>query len=286
MVLTDEDIQAISNLINNAITPLRKDIVSLKQDFSTMKKEFGKLSDRVTSIEKYIKIDSVGIEDELNKAIIEHLPQRFPGFTITPFTLKYLHDPTSKKLITELDGAFLIKHVPEASSTLPEHRFLVIVEAKHHVDYTRIIQKMQQMYYIKQYINASKTMQTDQSYTKKFIDSVNAYKIDKIEDIYLYIGGPTWETGMVKYVKMLNDANPRVFDEHRLHLDKITKEQFIEIVQQMKGHIGSIVPKGVRYVINDMSKYMVGGNNNQRKLRQYASKTMDIMPNHINMVYT
>jgi hypothetical protein len=64
MVLTDEDIQAISNLINNAIAPLREDIVSLKQDFSTMKKEFGKLSDRVTSIEKYIKIDSVGIEDE------------------------------------------------------------------------------------------------------------------------------------------------------------------------------------------------------------------------------
>jgi regulator of replication initiation timing len=69
-MLTPEDIQAISNLINNAIQPLRDDISDLIKDVNDLKKDvndlikevkelkgaFGKLTDRVVSIEKFIKI--------------------------------------------------------------------------------------------------------------------------------------------------------------------------------------------------------------------------------------
>lgn len=117
-------------------------------------------------------------------------------------------------------------------------------------------------------------------------DIVNAYQLDTIDEIYLYIGGPTWEADMVKYVKMLNDANMKVLYNPRLQLDKITNDQFAEVIQYMKGHIGSIVPKGTRYMIHDVSatSTMIGGS--VAKLKTYKSVKMIVMPNYINTTYT
>ena len=140
-MLTPKDVEIISNLINTAIQPLRDDIKELKKEFSELKSSHAKLEDRVVSIEKFIKIESVGIEDELNKAILLHLPQRFPGFNIKPFTLKNIFNPTGNNQITELDGAFLVTHTQQNNS-LPSVSYLVIVEAKHHVDYRRINTKL------------------------------------------------------------------------------------------------------------------------------------------------
>jgi len=296
MVLEKQDIETISELINNAISPLREDIGSLKQEVGSLKQEVGslkitvaKLNDRVGSIEKFIKIDSEGVEEELNKAILEHLPHRFPGFTIAPFHLKYLHDPFSAKLITELDGGFIVSHTHQSRNALPERKYLVIVEAKHHVDYKRINYKLQQVYLLKKYIDSAKDItkgNNEVQYTKKFKDIVNAYQLDTIDEIYLYIGGPTWEPDMVKYVNMLNDANMKVLNNPRLQLDKITQDQFLEVIQYMKGRIGSIVPKGTRYMIHDVSATSIMAGGSVAKLKTYKSAKMVIMPNYINTRYT
>lgn len=284
-MLTTEDIQAISNLINNAIQPLRNDINDLKKEVKELKGAFGKLTDRVVSIEKFIKIESTGIEDELNKAILMHLPHRFPGFQIKPFTLKNIFNPTGNNQITELDGAFLLTYkLP--NSKIPTINYLVIVEAKHHVDYTRINSKLEQIYILKEYLQAAKDVTNTNShaqYTKKFKNIVKNYNLDTINEIYLYIGGPTWENNMIKYIKSLNNTNDNninsIVDSERLQLDKITKEQFKDVLIYMKDHIGTIVPKGTRYIINDISE-MTGGSNKQ------TSVPMIILPNYMNTVYT
>jgi len=57
MVLTKDDIQIISDLINNALKPLREDISSLKEEVKALRKDhidlkhsIAKLTDRVSAI--------------------------------------------------------------------------------------------------------------------------------------------------------------------------------------------------------------------------------------------
>ena len=86
-----------------------------------------------------------------------------------------------------------------------------------------------------------------------------------------------------KYIKSLNNTNDNnmnsIVDSESLQLDKITKEQFKDVLIYMKDHIGTIVPKGTRYIIHDISE-MTGGSNKQ------TSVPMIILPNYMNTVYT
>jgi hypothetical protein len=280
-MLTPEDIQIISNVITNAIQPLRNDINDLKHEVSELKNTVAKLEDRVVTLERFVKIDSTGIENEINQAVFQHLPQRFPGFDIKPFTLKNIFNPIGNNQITELDGAYILVHKQEHTLSLPARRYLIIVEAKHHVDYTRINRKLEQMYILKEFLKAAKDVSLNSKrYTNKFKNSVKNYKLDTIDEIYLYIGGPTWENEMVKYVKSLNkvESISRVINSPRLQLHDINVEQFADVLEYMQDHIGTIVPKGTRYIINDLS-VVTGG-------YKTTSVPMVILPNYMNKVYT
>jgi hypothetical protein len=211
-------------------------------------------------------------------------------------------------LLTELDGGFIVANELRTNTQHLKYKYLVIVEAKHNVDFNRINNKMQQMYYIREYLKHAKAMKGEEigerekhsssRYTQTFKDHVNMYQLDTITDVYLYFGGPTWEPNMVRYVKSLNDGDKNVLNDRRL-LMQLNKEQekgkgkdkkkqftineFAEVLEYMKGHIGSIVPKGTRYVVNDTDANVGGGR--RKNCRQYSIPMINL-PNYTNTQYT
>ena len=303
-MLTPQDLEAIKQLVSAEIQPLRTDItglkadvVGLKADVGGLKKDFvtltstvAKLSDQMEDVQKYIKIESTGIEQEINETALPYFSQIFQGFTIKPLDLKNIFNPFKREKITELDGAYIVssKHTKTKSGTIPEIRYLVIIEAKHNVTFTRINAKLEQIAILKKFLAEAKKYGTDSSnpsWTQQFKSHVKTYGLNEIDHIFLYVGGPTWEANMVKYVQKINTGV--VQRDKRLQLSQITPDEFADVLLYMKDHMGAIYPKGNRYYVYDKLTPQQGGRtSHQTKKICRVGGELDTFTNHINHQYT
>lgn len=283
-MLTPEDIQIIKDLLKESF---EIELKPIKQDILEIKKSVATLTDRVNELDNYKTHESRAIEYEITNRVKSSLNTRFEGFTITKFPLKRLFDPVTDNEITELDGAFLVSSKP--TGTIPVKSYLIIIEAKHFITTDKIETKLLQIYNIHNYLNFAKNIKNPNKQvhvTPLFRKYVEQYNLDQINDIYLYIGGPVWDTDTVKFCTDLNSGKITHLRSKKVN-DKIkklkTNEKTIDIIRMSllnygKGHIAYIVPRGLDYVINDgTTEFLTGGNKNTK---------MIIMPNYINTIFT
>lgn len=287
-----QDIQEIKKDVaelKNDITGLKKEVAELKNDMTGLKKEVATLKDDVRSIRNFIKIESTGIEHEIGYAAKRLLKARFQGFNIEPLELKRFKHPMKNEELTEFDGVFIATF--PGDGTLPARKHLIIIEAKHYVTFSQINKKFEQIYRLYEiYLQEARKLSTseahDPRWTKQFKDHVRIYELDKIDSIYLCIGGPVWETGTVTYLRNINDehSDPRTFQMYKS--TRLTAEDQQDALRRLKGHIWYAVPKGDRYELFDEHGPVQEGGG-ARKLRPLTIQMKNTrLTNHIGHVYT
>lgn len=148
-----------------------------------------------------------------------------------------------------------MKQVTIQPNTQPNH--LVIVEAKHHVTRDKIMQKLEQMKQIEEYLKSARNL-NDTTLLDKFKKSVALYGFDKYAPrVRLYIGGVLWDDDAVRYVQELLDT-------------------------EIKDYIGVVQPTGSRYGVYDVSNtfgasqsdvLLLGGKATKKKKKKSQSST-------------
>lgn len=311
-MLTKEDIEVIKVIVRDAIAEalapikaeiagMKADITGIKQDVSSMKRDIGRLYDRTDNVLGFMNIESRGIEHEINRAVLPYIQSKFEAYVIRPFEVKELTFIQSNSTLTELDGAFVADSKEMPSVHIAMSKFFIIIEAKHYVTFERINHKFEQIYKLMEYFQAAKDFMAHGSegkhYSRKFMQHVRRYSLDKIDKVCLYIGGPVWEQGSVTYLKDVMGGKTTRFQNY-VRPDRIllTEEQQLTVLAYMKEHIGIIVPHGTRYNITDIDTLSGGAAGcNIRKRKQGGSvqsleipngPEMVIMPNYINTVFT
>ena len=287
-------------VLKQDVAELKQDVAVLKHEVSLLKQEVVHLKKRVATIETrlsdnddYRKNESIGIEHEINHAVKPHLKNEYQGQHVVNFPLKSIRDPESNRLITEFDGAFLVQSPDKSEAKL------IIVEAKHIITTARINTKLVQMSTVNSYIEKARVWHirqqdpseltpddirlleryTDVTFTRQFEASCKQHKLYTIKDVFLYVGGPIWDDYTVKYCNDINNG----ITEFKDYSGSLTKDQQLEILNLCKGHIGTIVPQGVRYKVSDaLSVLNEGGGKKKTLLGPY----MRYMPNFINHQFT
>jgi len=259
--------------------------------------KWARFLDATEKHEGFIRLEASAIEKEIGYAVKQHLVKAFKGYTLlNPINFpKYFNDPlNSGRVITELDGVYLLSNNPEVKGdnmeiqlSLPvphdvRHELrsrqkvmnelklslnklsphnsasfethLVIIEAKHFITKDKIERKLSQMKSIEQYLNWAKN--PPDNALPKFKKNVDMYGFHKYAPrVRLYIGGVIWDDEAIKYVQTL------------LHDDN------------MKEFIGIIQPNGSRYDVYDVANLfgetqidMYGGNVKKNKTQKRTSK--------------
>ena len=155
--------------------------------------------------------------------------------------------------------------------TISPRTHLVIVEAKHNVTRQRINAKYN-------------------SNDPELKNITRNFKLDEISDVFLYIGGPTWEADAIKYLQDLATGKLKTLDIRSTDKDiDMSPEEIEEIVAYMVNKVGYVAPHGTRYFISDAhNQYsadsapvvaFAGGGRGRR--RQTRSFPMSIMKQYI-----
>ena len=93
---------------------------------------------------------------------------------------------------------------------MKESRIFVIVEAKRFTTNKKIDEKIDQLAILKSMLDNAKNTNTKKPMTSKFKQTILAHKLDKISEVYLYIGGPYWEVGAIDKIKALTRENANI----------------------------------------------------------------------------
>ena len=169
-----------------------------------------------------------------------HLEKVFQGYQITQYDdkLKTIRDPyDQKKVLTDFDGLLLLKSKNE--NQFPDaKRILVIIEAKHYITKEKVQKKLEQKKQLTHFVNIANNPSELLKTTKKFQQTVQAHKLDKVSDIYLYLGGPFWEPQSKEIVE---------------------KEYQQEIKTGHQSTLGIVSITGERYNIKDFASLSKGG---------------------------
>jgi len=272
---------------------------NIENEIYSLKNNVAKLNDRVINIEKFVKIDSTGIEEEITKNVKKYLYNTYQGSIIRKCNLKNIIDPITNKQITELDGAFYLTFNNYLNKKIKDDRykFLVLIEAKHHITINQINEKIVQIYKIKKYLDLLKNKIPKDKYTpiiyRKIIGTIKHLQINYLnKQLYLFIGGPTWEKESLDYCKNINKGTLEHINWKNKTKD-LNNDEEKEILEYLKNHIITIVPSGMRYEINDFEKsikidnileeedlILKGGN------KKFIGYEMVILPNYMNITYT
>ena len=253
--------------VNQRLDGVDKRLDGVDKRLDGLDKNIYKLTSEVRAIQNFIKIESTGIENEINKNVKKFISDKFEGSIIKKFILKNVVDFETGEDITELDGVFLIsyKNYPsykKANDKIEKNSSLAIIEAKHHVNVTQINEKLIQIYRIKKYLDNLKRFNDDNDIYKYTFDAIASRKFKKTishlslhnlsDDILFFIGGPTWEDRSVKYCEDLNNGLITEIKGFSLSI-----EEQKEILEYIKHKIYTVVPNGSKYQINDFSHHQL-----------------------------
>lgn len=173
-------------------------------------------------------------EDELNVFIMKHIQNVFSGHYINKYdnTFKSIkHYKTGKKM-TEFDGLFLLK------PKLPTSKYiLVFIESKHHVTLDRVVKKIAQYKLLIDMIDIAKRHDYSDTHVS-FRKTIQATNLDKVDSVFLYIGGLKWQ------------------NEAKLEIEKYNNEY---TNNDNFNSISTISPSGTRYTIKDKLAIVNGG---------------------------
>ena len=303
--------QKFEQKLEEKLEPIRKELIGLK-------KNIGQLNDRLKNVEGYTKNDSRGIEDEISKNVKYFIYNKYNGSTIKKSNFKKLTNLETNEDITQFDGIYLMSFDDYQSinkkNKINKDTSLVIVEAKHYITIEQINEKIVQIYKIKKYIDTIKRFNNDDIYryafnditSRKFENTIKHLGLNNLSGkIYLFIGGPTWEDGSIKYCKDINNGILKNIKWSKKNL--LNNSEELEILEYLKNNIAVVIPSGLRYEIDDFTKQIsikniieeadlilpkektvdelkyeretIGGN-------KYIGLKMRILPNYINYIYT
>jgi hypothetical protein len=298
-MLDKNDLNLIQELLEKSLKPIKDDIKelksevgSLKSDYKHFKAEFSKLKDTVTTLANTLNLETNYIEKELNKVAERYFEERYKGFKYTYLLLKKPKDPFSNKLLTDFDGGYILDQISTKGITSKE-KYLFIVEAKHHVSFTNLLNKIQQLYILINYIDHSKKFKKNDNYllkkpiddggkyTKSFIGTVDQFKLNDINKIILCIGGPIWEEKLSEYIEKLNMG--KVDSLNNKKDSKLSLEQEKEILEYIKNNnIIAFIPKSINYTVRNSSLLSAGGSGVSNGNQKEFLVPMKILPNYIN----
>ena len=250
-------------------------------------KEVMSLKGAVGSLIDFVAKDAEGIESEINRAVVPHIKAMNPGYTLKKFSLQNViikHSDGTRTQLTQFDGAFILTNMDATEKSMytqdatdPErnklrreaslllsrsttkddmtinnaapHTHLVIVEAKHNVTRQRINNKYKTMWQIRLLLDKAKYNGDSDPEIKTITRN---FKLDTIEDVKLFMGGPVWEEGAITYLKALASGKRQTLDvrDDDAPLD-MSPEEMVEIVAYMAHKVGYASPNGSRYSVSD-----------------------------------
>lgn len=214
--------------------------LSIDKRFETIDKRFKVIDKELKNIGNYIKRDASISEMEMNETVRMHLEKVFQGYFIIKYDdqLKTIRDPYDPSiLLTDFDGLLLLKSKNEKQFPNAE-RILVIIEAKHYISLEKVEQKLMQKHKLKDFIKISKDINELKNTSKKFQETVKTHKLDKVSEVYLYLGAPFWDS----------KAKELAETEYKK-----------ELKANLKSTIGILSLTGDRYNIKDFATLAKGG---------------------------
>jgi len=298
-MLTKEDLQSIRELLDERLKPIENDIKELKINYTELKKDFvifkkdnAKLSDNVKIISNTMNLNFKNIETELNKNIIKYFENKNVDkkYKLKQLSFRKLFDPFSDLEITEFDGIFLLEE--------NNKRYLIIVEAKHYVSFENVNKKLNQIYYLLEYLKQAKlymknyynkpnlseiNIKEKDKYTRSFSGTVEQFELHTIDEIMFFIGGPIWQDKVSLYIDDINKGKLEKFKSSNKKNKKKNvdndQEKEAGVLDYLKKHnIIMIIPKMADYTfINDIE---VGGGGGVALNKEFLIP-MEILANHI-----
>ena len=247
------------------------------------------LKSEVGSQKDFVSRDADGIENEINRAIAPHIKAMHPGCTLKKFGLKNViikHSDGTRTQLTEFDGAFTLSNIEKAPrmtytqehddqvrvqqrreasdrpfprkpsviedltiNILAPRTHLIIVEAKHHVTRQRINNKYKSLWKIRILLDKAKYNGDNDPELKNLTRN---FKLNVINDVFMYIGGPSWEADAITYIHDLATGKLSSLDIRSTDDDiEMSPEEIKEIVAYMVNKVGYVAPNGTRYFISD-----------------------------------
>jgi hypothetical protein len=293
---SDEFEQRIDQKIDqkfNEFTQIFSSILDKKLDekldkrFDKIEIRLDKIEKRLDIIDKYIKIDALGIENEIAVNFKKHyLKNRRGDVNFIELPFKKLHNFTDGNVITDFDYALIAYN--------NEYYQIIILEAKHFIKIDKVNDKIKQIYKLYTILKMIKEDNyKDKIHHRLFMNDVEQLKqiidFSKLDlNILFYIGGPVWEKTIDSYIDYINNYNNKDLDSYslsdfssefsstlrkteekskeylnlkntninfnkKLKSIELNKDELEIVLQILKGNIGYILPKGDRYKIFDNS---------------------------------
>jgi hypothetical protein len=280
-LLFTEEIKPLFDDLKQDVAILKQDVAMLKNEVVIIKKDIVSLKGEVAQIKDYINKDANAIENEIGPIIKNHYREtRKSNVHFMKYPLKKIHD-CDGRYITDLDYAVIAYNEDE------DFYQLIIIEAKHHINYDKINRKIEQIFYIQRWLQNIKNDYVHSDCHAQFYKDIDILERKKIflkkfnEQILFYIGGPSYQQECVQYIqKIYNGKINKLIIPQNTHTPNMSIDEIKKTLEYLHNNIGIIIPLGDRYRVEDSStlEKTIGG----------AVKTykMKIMPNYINHVYT
>lgn len=178
---------------------MQKDVGDLKTNVKDLQKFKTVTTATLENIQSFIKRDADIIESELQQNVIKHIREFFPGYSIEDYSkkIKSISNPTkSGEKLTEFDSLYLLMARKLDKSF---DRLFIIIEAKRYTTIEKINAKIKQKNTL---VEIMKLARSDDfsTLTSKFKNTVLLHKLNEIDQVYLYIGGPLWEMNAFEYL--------------------------------------------------------------------------------------
>jgi hypothetical protein len=189
---------------------MNKKVDLLEEEIQIFANKFANIENQLENINSFIQKDSEIIENELNQTMIQYLKQQFQGHAIKRYDdiFKTIKNPRNNEKLTEFDGLYFFTNLKFKS------RIIVILEAKRYTTIQKINHKLEQYKTINEIIALA--VRTTDKFKKKpivteaFKKSIPALKLNEVDAVYLYIGGPYWENGAIEYIKEIQCNNKMI----------------------------------------------------------------------------
>jgi len=203
--------------------------------FDAIELRLDKIESQMKEVLLFQRYEAETIEYELEMVLVKYLQKKYELNTISLFALKYIHDPYTYALVTELDVALYISPHKKESKTVitfedcpyaknlkfikkqeqlnnysslnnntrrilqDDDAYLVIAEAKHNLTYNKIASKLRQFDIILNYfkcVNDVKNEKTDGLHRKFIMTVKRNNQLLNIKNIHFYFGAAFWGKGI------------------------------------------------------------------------------------------
>jgi hypothetical protein len=225
---SDKQLLQLKNIVVEVVSPL---ITQLETKINDISKKVDKIEDRLTKLEK--KVDNIEIkltkletsfqgyikkEGDIYEIKVNDTMSRYLNHSQIQFSELHIGKFYSlKNEITDFDGLFLINFNISNQNAKRNNSEIILIEAKHDLDKSKIDQKLLQYFEIEEILKLNNTTKGNDNYNTMILnDNYKLLKKNYKDNLYLYFAADN-------VTKYLEDYILYIFD------GTLDKEKYIEL---------------------------------------------------------